>query len=134
MSITPAIMQQSQSYPNMHFFQRVGDNIRDTFKMFISPQNVLKLMGVSLPDDYGLAVSIVQSKLAKIPEVKDFGYVRHNKMLHMLAYIEQPNEDAENKIYAIYGELLDLFPNTNVDLKIIELYGRTKEQVSLLNI
>jgi hypothetical protein len=125
---------QASSQFSMQFIQKAGVNVKNSFKMLLDPQNVLKIMGIVLPNDYFLASSIVQSKLAKIPEVRDFSCLQHNKMLHLMAYINEPNEDAEKKIYQIYGEMLDLFPDTNVDLQIIELYGRPKEQVPLTNL
>lgn len=134
MPISTNQQTQTSSQLNMHFFQKAVVNVKNSFKMLIDPQNVLKIMGIVLPSDYSLATSIVQSKLAKIPEVRDFSYLQHNKKLHLLAYINEPNEDAEKKIYGIYDEMLDLFPDTNVDLQIIELYGRPKEQIPLTNL
>jgi hypothetical protein len=136
MTLPISTNQQNQTSPqlNMHFFQKAGVNVKNSFKMLIDPQNVLKIIGFVLPNDYFLATSIVKSKLSKIPEVRDFSCIQHNKMLHLLAYINEPNEDAEKKIYDIYGEILDLFPDTNVDLQIVELYGRSKEQVPLANL
>jgi hypothetical protein len=135
MSNMLATLTQHQSCPQTRLVRRLGENIRESMRVLINPpQNLLKMLGIASLNDFSFATSFVQSKLLKIPEVKDFGSIQHNNTLHLLAYIDQPNEDAENKIYNIYGELLDLFPNTDVDVKIIELYGRTKEDVQLLNL
>ena len=132
---TSTDIQQTASAPvfNMHFIQNASNNVKNGFKLLIAPQSIFKLIGLALPNDYSLATSLAQARLAKIPEVKDFACLQHNKTVHMLAYINEPNEEAENKIYSVYGEMLDLFPNTNIDLKIVELYGRTREQVPLTN-
>jgi hypothetical protein len=129
-----ASITQSQSFPNTRFMQKLSENIWDSFKILTNPQNLLNMLGITSPNDFDFAASFAQSRLSKIPQVKNFGCIQHNNTLHLLAYIDKPDEDAETKIYNVYGELLDLFPNTDVDVKIIELYGRTKEQVQLANL
>ena len=115
----------------MQRFGNFGGGLRESMSVLTNPQNILKLLGIDLYNDYNLAVSFVQSKLVNIPEVKDFGYVQNKENLNLFAYIDQPNEEAENKIYSIYGELLELFPNKEIDVRIVELYGRSKECVQI---
>jgi hypothetical protein len=79
-------------------------------------------------------MSYTQSKLAAIPEVKDFGCNQESNSLKMFAYIDEPNEQVEKRVYTIYSELLDLFPNTDVDISIVELYGRSKEEMQSLGL
>ncbi len=47
----------------------------------------------------------------------------------LLAYIDKPSEEVENRIYNMYSEMLNLFPNVDLDLRVVELYGRTKEEM-----
>jgi len=102
--------------------------------MLVTPQNLLKSLGIGLPDNFSFAISLAQSRLARIPEVKDFGYVQDNNTLKMFAYIDVPNEQVEKGVYGVYSELLDLFPNTDVDVKIVELYGRSKQEMQSLGL
>lgn len=78
-----------------------------------------------------LVVAIFFSKLIKIPEVKDISYSVNDKVLNLFAYIDKPNSEAEEEIYEAYGILLDLFPQLDIDLKVLELYGRSIEELEL---
>jgi hypothetical protein len=103
-------------------------------RALIQPLTMLKSVGIGLPSDDVLVTSLVESKLFNMPEVKDFERAKEGNTLNLYAYIDQPNEEVENRIYTIYGEMLDLFPNIDVDLRIVELYGRTKEEIKLCNL
>lgn len=129
MSLINKTIYKNQFDHGTSFTQRLGASIREFSKALVRPINMQKLAGINLPNDQMFAVTFVKSKLATIPEIKDFGCIQHNDSLSLFAYIDQPNEDAENKVYAIYSKLLDLFPKTDVDVRIIELYGRTKEEL-----
>jgi len=78
-----------------------------------------------------LAVAIFFSRMVKVPEVKEVDYSINDKTLVIFAYIEEPNWEAEEKIYECFGLILDLFPNLDIDLKVLELYGRNVEDLKL---
>lgn len=78
-----------------------------------------------------LAVAIFFSKIMEIPEVKEIDYSMNDKTLVIFTYIEQPNYEAEEKIYEAYGQLLDLFPTLDIDMKVVELYGRSIEELKI---
>lgn len=67
----------------------------------------------------------------EIPEVKEIDYSMNDKTLVIFTYIEQPNYEAEEKIYEAYGQLLDLFPTLDIDMKVVELYGRSIEELKI---
>lgn len=110
-------------------FPKFGSSIREYWRALIQPLSMLISVGIGLPNDMVLVTSLVESKLMRIPEIKDFEHVKQNDSLNLIAYIDQPNEDVENRVYTMYGEMLDLFPNIDLDLRIIELYGRTKQEI-----
>jgi len=132
MSSSQVGVTQTHLFQTVHFLQKVDENVHGIYKMLINPQSMLRLLGIGLPNDFSFAISFAQSRLAKIPEVKDFGCVQHNNALKMLAYIDEPNEEVENKIYSVYGEILDLFPDKEIDVRIVELFGRTKADMETL--
>lgn len=78
-----------------------------------------------------LIVAIFFSRLIRIPKVKDISYSINDKTLVLFAYIDKPNWEAEEEIYEVYGMLLDLFPHIDIDLKVLELYGRSIEELEL---
>jgi hypothetical protein len=112
----------------------MGESIHGMCRMLEMPQSLLRFLGIGSLDSFSFAMSYAQSRLTTVPEVKDFGCVQGNNTLKMFAYIDVPNEQVEKRIYGIYGELLDLFPNTDVDISIVELYGRSKEEMQSLGL
>lgn len=134
MSTEQTAITQANLYPTFNLLQRLSDGVQGIYKMLVTPQNLLKSLGIGLPNNFSFALSLTQSRLARIPEVKDFGYVQNNNTLKMFAYIDVPNEQVEKGVYSVYSELLDLFPDTDVDVKIVELYGRSKEEMQSLGL
>jgi hypothetical protein len=123
------INQNSNQLDTGFGFPKFGLSIREYWRALIQPISMLKSVGIGLPNDNVLVTSLVKSKLLNINEVKDFESVKQNDSLNLFAYIDQPNEDVENRIYELYSQILELFPKIDVDLRIIELYGRTKQEV-----
>lgn len=120
----------NQNYLGLVSFpQRFGFGIREYLRAMLQPLTMLKSVGMSLPSDMVLVTALVKSKLIAIPEVRDFEHFKQNDTLNLLAYIDQPNEKVEDRIYTMYSEMLDLFPNVDIDLRVVELYGRTKEEM-----
>lgn len=134
MSIQEVRMASSHFLPTNQLLHQLDENVHRFYRMLTNPQLMLGSLGIGLPNDFSIAISLTQSRLARIPEIKDFGYVRNNNNLKMLAYIDQPNEQVEKSVYTVYGELLDLFPNTDIDIRIVELFGRSKEEMQSLGL
>jgi hypothetical protein len=127
-----SVMQTHLFTPTAQFLQKIDENVHGIYKMLTNPQNTLKLLGIGLLTDFSFAISLAQSRLAKIPEVRDFESIQCNNTLKMLAYIDEPNEEVENKIYSVYGEILNLFPDKEIDVRIVELFGRTKADMETI--
>jgi hypothetical protein len=85
-----------------------------------------------MSNDYDVATSMFLSGIVKIPDVKDCSYIKKEGLLSIRAYIETTNFEAEAKIYDIYAQLLEYFPDTNIDVQVIELYGRSKDDLEAI--
>lgn len=115
----------------MSIFRIFNQSPQFNLRSLFDPNAFLKKMGFKISNDFEIATSIFFSKLTKIDGVKDLGFSLQNKTLKVYAFIDEPNEKAEQQIYDTYGQLLDLFPNTDIELRIFELYGRTKADLEL---
>lgn len=135
MEKSQAIQLSNPSLFGNQLVSGISKNFRKFLMNIIDPKNVLKSFGMmGFLNINDIATTLVKSKLAQISEVKDFGYRKRNNSLELLAYINEPNEEAEHKIYKIYSDLLELFPSSEIDIKIVELYGRTKKEMQSLNL
>jgi len=92
---------------------------------------LLRKTSLDLSNRNKLVVAIFFSKVIKIPEVKDISFSMNDRTLVLFAYINEPNWEAEDRIYEAYSLLLELFPDLDIDLKVFELYGRTVEELEL---
>jgi hypothetical protein len=115
----------------LHMFSQSFQHLQFNLRSLLDPDALLRMIGFKISTDFELATSVFFSKLTKIDEVKDLGFSLQNKTLKVYTYINEPNDKAEQQIYDIYGQLLDLFPNTDIQLRVFELYGRTKEDLEL---
>lgn len=115
----------------LRMFSQSFQSLQFNLRSLLDPDALLRMMGFKISNDFELATSVFFSKLTKIDEVKDLGFSLQNKILKVYTYINEPNDKAEQQIYDIYSQLLDLFPNTDIQLRVFELYGRTKEDLEL---
>jgi hypothetical protein len=115
----------------LRMFSQSFQSLQFNLRSLLDPDALLRMMGFKISNDFELATSVFFSKLTKIDEVKDLGFSLQNKTLKVYTYINEPNDKAEQQIYDIYSQLLDLFPNTDIQLRVFELYGRTKEDLEL---
>lgn len=113
-------------------FQKLRQSFQLDFKSFLDQITYLRRFGFRVSNDYDVATSMFLSGIAKIPEVKDCSCIKKDGLLSLHAYIETTNFDAEARIYDIYAQLLEYFPDTNVDVKVVELYGRSKDELEPL--
>jgi hypothetical protein len=115
----------------IRMFSQSSQSLQFDLRSLLHPDALLRMMGLKMSNDFELATSVFFSKLTKIDGVKDLGFSLQNKTLKVYAYVNEPNDKAEQQIYDTYGQLLDLFPNTDIELRVFELYGRTKEDLEL---
>jgi hypothetical protein len=107
--------------------------MRQSFQLNIKPifdaVEYLRKFGFRFSSDYELATSIFVSKITKLDNVKDCICAQQDDVLTMYAYIDKTNFETEEKIYDVYGQLLELFPDTEIDVRVIELHGRSKDEI-----
>ncbi len=122
----------TKAIPNVGLFQKFRQSFRLDFKSVLDQVVDLRRFGFRVSNDYDVASSMFLSGIVKIPEVKDCSCIKKEGLLSLRAYIETTNFEAEAKIYDIYARLLEYFPDTNVDVKVVELYGRNKDELEPL--
>jgi hypothetical protein len=113
-------------------FQKLRQSFQLDFKSFLDQVVYLRRFGFRVSNDYDVATSIFLSGIVKIPDVKDCSCIKKEGLLSLRAYIETTNFEVEAKIYDIYAQLLEYFPDTNIDVKVVELYGRSKDELEPL--
>ena len=121
-----------KTIPNVGLFQKFRQSFQLDFKSFLDQVVGLRRFGFRVSNDYDVASSMFLSGIMKIPDVKDFSCINKEGLLSLRAYIETTNFEAEAKIYDIYAQLLEYFPDTNIDVKVVELYGRNKDELEPL--
>jgi hypothetical protein len=114
---------------SVELFQNIRQSFHIDFKSFLGQVMNLRRLGFLVSNDYGVATSMFLSGIAKIPEVKDCSCIKKDELLSLRAYIETTNFEAEAKVYDIYAQLLEYFPDTSVDVKVVELCGRSKDEL-----
>jgi len=130
MSIPVDLVKQATSSANL--LNRFGQAFAVNLKSFIDQTMHLRNFGLKISSDYALASSIFLSSIAKLEDVKDCTCLRQNKELNLFAYLEKFNFDTEAKIYEIHRQLLTSFPDTSIDVRVVELYGRSKAELEPL--
>lgn len=98
------------------------DKYREYFQTLLSTVK-------SILDPHSIVLNIFKSQLAKISEVKARYFAKTPKALTVWLFIEEDNWGAEENIYEAYGEMLDLFPDTEINLRLLKLFGRKPEEL-----
>jgi hypothetical protein len=122
----------TQAISNVGLFQKFRQSFQLDLKTFLDQVVHLRRFGFKISNDYDVATSMFLSGIMKIPDVKDCSCTKKDGLLNLCAYIETTNFEAEAKIYDIYAQLLEYFPDTNIDVKVVELYGRSKGELEPL--
>ena len=122
----------TKPFSSIGLFQKLRQSFQLDFKSFLGQVIYLRRFGFRVSNDYDVASSMFLSGIMKIPDVKDFSCINKEGLLSLRAYIETTNFEAEAKIYDIYAQLLEYFPDTNIDVKVVELYGRNKDELEPL--
>jgi len=78
---------------------------------------------------HGIVLNIFKSQLDKIPEVKARYFAETPKAISIWLFVEEDNWEVEENIYEKYGEMLDFFPEAEIDLRLLKLFGRKPEEL-----
>ena len=98
-------------------------------KSLLAPVRYLRRFGFRMSNEYDLATSIFVSGIKELIDVRDCSCLKQDQVLNLCAYVDKTNFETEEKIYGVYGQLLELFPDTNIDVRVVELCGRSKDEV-----
>ena len=83
----------------------------------------------SILETRSIVLNIFNSQLAKISDIKVRYFAETPKAISIWLFIEEDNWEAEENIYEAYGEMLDFFPDTEIDLRLLKLFGRKPEEL-----
>lgn len=122
----------TKAVPNVGLFQKFRQSFQLDLKSFLDQVVSLRRFGFRVSNDYDVATSMFLSGIVKIPDVKDCSCIKKDGLVSLRAYIETANFEVEGKIYDIYAQLLEYFPDTNIDVKVVELCGRSKDELEPL--
>ena len=83
----------------------------------------------SILETHSIVLNIFKSQLVKISAVEAQYFAETPKTLSIWLFIEEDDWEVEENIYEAYGELLDLFPDTEIDLRLLKLFDRKPEEL-----
>lgn len=83
----------------------------------------------SLLEPHSIILNIFKSQLANIPDIKARYFAKTAKVISFWLFIEEDNWEVEENIYEAYGQLLDFFPDTEIDLRLLKLYDRKPKEL-----
>lgn len=71
-----------------------------------------------------LIKDICKSNLSHVKEIHSGYYFFSEQKITFFVFINEENWDAENIIYECYGDLLEQFPEKEIDLRLMRLWNR----------
>lgn len=98
------------------------DKYREYFQILMSAVK-------SLMEPFSVILNVFKFQLAKIPQIKAKYFARTPKLISFWVFVEEDNWEVEENIYEAYGELLDFFPDAELDLRLLKLYGRKPKEI-----
>lgn len=72
---------------------------------------------------------IFKHNVSQISEVKALYYFQRRNIVSFWVFLEEENWDAEDLIYEIYGMTLSMFPEYDIRLRLLRLWGRNPEDL-----
>jgi hypothetical protein len=122
--------QSRQVAPKADLFHRLEQSFGfASFKSLVVQAIHLRTIGLKMSSDYTLASSVFLSQIVKFEDVKDCSCMKQDKTISLLAYLGKTNFETEEKIYEVHRQLLENFPETNIDVRVVELCGRSKDEL-----
>ena len=86
-------------------------------------KTLLKLLSTHISTPI-LIKDILKSNLSDIKEINSGYFTFTERRIIFWIFLEEENWDVEDKIYEFYGDLLEQFPNKEIDLRLMRLWGR----------
>jgi hypothetical protein len=83
--------------------------------------------------EYRLLLDIIpeifKQNMSQIPEVKSVYCIQRRNIVSLWVLLDEQNWDVEDQIYESYGELLSAFPNYDIRIRLLRLWGRKPEDL-----
>ena len=72
---------------------------------------------------------IFKYNVSQIPQVEAIYCFQRRNIVSFWIFLEEENWEAEDQIYEIYGELLSMFPEYDIRIRLLSLWGRKPEDL-----
>ena len=97
----------------------------DKYRQFFS--TLLKKVGTQL--NLSIIPEIFKHNISQISQVKSTYLFQRRNILSFWIFLEGENWEVEDQIYDTYGELLSMFPDFDIRLRLLRLWGRKPEDL-----
>lgn len=72
---------------------------------------------------------IFKRSMSQIPEVKTMYCLQRENIVSFWVFLDEQNWEVEDQIYESYGELLSMFPDYDIRMRLLRLLGRKPEDL-----
>jgi hypothetical protein len=90
---------------------------------------LLSMVNKSLRKDF--VIESFKQRLSEIPLIKSAYCLQRKNGFTFSIYMDKENWEIEDKIFDIYGDLLDTFPELDIKVRILRLWGRKEDEIYL---
>lgn len=97
----------------------------DKYRKFFSI--LLKEVGSQLI--LNIIPAIFKYNMLQVSQIRAIYSFQRRNMVSFWIFLEEENWEAEDQIYEIYGELLSMFPDNDIQMKLLRLWGRKPEDL-----
>ena len=98
---------------------------RETYR--VGFESLLGLLNRSFRQD--LIIETFKQRMVEFPEIKSVYCLRKKNMLSFSVFMNEENWAVEDKIYEIYGELIDNFSEIVIRIRVLRLWGRKEDEI-----
>jgi hypothetical protein len=116
---------EKQKYTQLE--EELAKTKKEKEQMRLSFESLLKVLNRSLRQD--LVIETFKQQMADISEVKSVYCLRKDNILSFSIFINEENWEIEDKIYDVYGSILNDFSEIDVKVKVLRLWGRKENEV-----
>ena len=114
---------------NVHLEEELNRTKNEREMYRVGFETLLGMLNKSLRQDF--VIETLKQRLRKIDFVKSVYCLQRKNILAFSVYMEKEDWAVEDQIFDIYGDLLDRFPELDIKLRVLRLWGRKAEEMSL---
>jgi predicted site-specific integrase-resolvase len=79
-----------------------------------------------------LVVETFRQRISEVPLVQSVYCLRKKNSCSFFVLMKEENWEIENRVFDIYGNLLDIFPELDIRVKVLRAWGRKEEEMTSL--